>query len=187
MIEIQKRLQRECGAWHEQVFVLWDKRLLADHGGCLDTARSTSGWNVYLSSPDGSTHALIDWASRRQQSTAKSTGEAETVAGAECLQSFLPILDVVETVVGSPVPCALLTDSDAARAAMKNGYSRKMRYLKKTQRICLGFIGDAIQEACTVERVDTDDNDADVHTKPLARQAFHKFRSQMGVCDVSCA
>ena len=44
----------------------------ADHGVCLDTARSTSGWNVYLSSPDGSTHALIDWASRRQQSTAKS-------------------------------------------------------------------------------------------------------------------
>ena len=91
----------------------------ADHGGCLDTALSTSGWIVYLSSSDGSTHALIDWASRRQQSTAKSTGEADTVAGAECLQSLLPILDVVESVVGSPVPCALLTDSDAARAAMK--------------------------------------------------------------------
>ena len=159
----------------------------ADHGGCLDTARSTSGWNVHLSSPDGSTHALIDWASRRQQSTAKSTGEAETVVGAECLQSFLPVLDVVETVVGSPVPCALLTDSDAARAAMRSGYSRKMRYFKKTQHICFGCIGDAIQEACTVERVDTNDSDEDLHTKPMARQAFHKFRSQMGVSDVSCA
>ena len=64
-------------------------------------------------------------------------------------------------------PPSLLTDYDAARAAMKNGYSHKMRYLKKTQRICLGFIGDAFQEACTVERVETDDNDADLHPKPL--------------------
>ena len=94
---------------------------------------------------------------------------------------------MVETIVGSPVPCALLTDSDAARAAMKNSYSRKMRKFKKTQHMCFGCIGDAIQEACTVERVDTDDSDEDLHTKPMARQAFHKFRSQMRVSDVSCA
>ena len=91
-----------------------------DHSGCVDTHRSTSGWNVCSSNPDGSTHALIDWASRRQQSTAKSTGQAGTVAGAECLQSFLPILDVVRTVVG-------VLQSKVVTAA---------RCLEKTQRIC---------------------------------------------------
>ena len=36
----------------------------ADHGGCLETARSTSGWNVFVTDGHGML-ALVDWASRR--------------------------------------------------------------------------------------------------------------------------
>ena len=62
----------------------------ADHADCLDTACSPSGSNVFVTDGHGMS-ALMDWASRRQAATARSTGEAEKVAGADCAQSTFPI------------------------------------------------------------------------------------------------
>lgn len=42
----------------------------ADHGGCLETHRSTRGWNVFVT--DGQDMmVLVDWVSRRQIATAR--------------------------------------------------------------------------------------------------------------------
>nr|GFC54431.1 retrovirus-related Pol polyprotein from transposon TNT 1-94 [Tanacetum cinerariifolium] len=46
----------------------------ADHAGCQDTRRSTSGSAQFLGDK------LVSWSSQKQQSTAISTTEAEYIA-----------------------------------------------------------------------------------------------------------
>ena len=158
----------------------------ADHAGCLDTSRSTSGWNVFVVSPDGKHYSLLDWASRRQAATARSTAEAEVIAAADCMQAALPIQAVCEDGFGHAISMIVYTDSDNARSAFVNGYSRRLRYLRKYQRICLGFAHDSLEASGgKVERVDTGENNSDLHTKPLARTLFGKHRAAMGVRDCS--
>ena len=153
----------------------------ADHAGCLETARSKSGWNVFVADGHGMC-ALVDWASRRQAATARSTGEAEVVAGADCVQSTFPIAAVLQEFVSQQLPSQLCTDSNSARTAFVNGYSRKLRYIKKNQRVCLGFVTDSLERTGgEAVRVDSGDNTADMHTKPLTRVAFTKLPSERDV------
>nr|GFB07962.1 hypothetical protein [Tanacetum cinerariifolium] len=55
----------------------------ADHAGCQDTRRSTSGNAQFLSDK------LVSWSSKKQQSTAISTTEAEYIAMFGCCAQIL--------------------------------------------------------------------------------------------------
>nr|GFD15503.1 uncharacterized mitochondrial protein AtMg00810-like [Tanacetum cinerariifolium] len=55
----------------------------ADHPGCQDTRRSTSGSAQFLG------HKLVSWSSKKQQSTAISTTEAEYIAMSGCCAQIL--------------------------------------------------------------------------------------------------
>ena len=70
----------------------------ADHGCCLESVRSTRGWNVFVTHGH-SMLALVHWASRRKAATARSTGEAERVAGADCARSTFPVAAALEDFV----------------------------------------------------------------------------------------
>ena len=156
----------------------------ADHAGCMDTARSTTGWNAFI---DGTnTNALVDWSSKRQQAAERSTGGSEHVAGADCVQSTLPLLSATEQVFQQKLLYTLHTDSDSARSSFQSGYSRKLRYLKKNQRVSVAFVADALaQIGGRVAREDSERNSADLHTKPLERVLFHRHRAFMGVTQFS--
>ena len=153
----------------------------ADHGGCQETARSTTGWNNFLEGPAG-TKALLDWSSRRQQAVAKSTGEAEVVAGAETMTSTMASVATAEFIFGHAVGYSLASDSESACANFLAGYSRKLRYLRKYQKISLGLISDALHAmGATVSPVRSGENNSDIHTKPLARVLFQRHKADMGV------
>ena len=74
---------------------------------------------------------------------------------------------------------------DACMAAIKNGISAKMRYIRKHQRISIGFLHDAMDDKVHDDRktvrVDSADNTADVFTKPLDDQSFAKHRLTLGI------
>nr|GFB12715.1 uncharacterized mitochondrial protein AtMg00810-like [Tanacetum cinerariifolium] len=55
----------------------------ADHAGCQDTRRSTSGSVQFLG------ERLISWSSKRQKSTAISSMEAEYIALSDCCAQIL--------------------------------------------------------------------------------------------------
>nr|GEZ99893.1 putative late blight resistance protein homolog R1B-23 [Tanacetum cinerariifolium] len=55
----------------------------ADHAGCQDTRRSTSGSAQFLGDK------LVSWSSKKQQSTAISTTEAEYIAMSGCCAQIL--------------------------------------------------------------------------------------------------
>ena len=63
----------------------------ADHGGDVETARSTSGWILFLTSADGKLRVVLEWGSKRQTAVAGSTTEAELVsASTACTSAGLP-------------------------------------------------------------------------------------------------
>jgi hypothetical protein len=55
----------------------------ADHGGCMDTRKSTSGFVLSLAG------APISWASRRQTATAQSTCESEYIVAFEAARELV--------------------------------------------------------------------------------------------------
>nr|GEY68220.1 retrovirus-related Pol polyprotein from transposon TNT 1-94 [Tanacetum cinerariifolium] len=55
----------------------------ADHAGCQDTRRSTSGSAQFLG------HKLVSWSSKKQKSTAISSTEAEYIALSGCCSQIL--------------------------------------------------------------------------------------------------
>ncbi|GJZ23900.1 hypothetical protein Tco_0561359 [Tanacetum coccineum] len=55
----------------------------ADHAGCQDTRRSTSGSAQFLGDK------LVSWSSKKQKSTAISTTEAEYIAMSGCCAQIL--------------------------------------------------------------------------------------------------
>ena len=61
----------------------------ADHAG-LEDRRSTGGWVLMLKGENG-TSCPLDWGSRKQQAVARSSGEAETVALRDALQTIVGV------------------------------------------------------------------------------------------------
>ncbi|GJX04652.1 hypothetical protein Tco_0190568 [Tanacetum coccineum] len=63
----------------------------ADHAGCQDTRRSTSGSSQFLGDK------LVSWSSKKQKSTAISSTEAEYIALSGCLENEIVELYFVRT------------------------------------------------------------------------------------------
>ncbi|GKC73259.1 retrovirus-related pol polyprotein from transposon TNT 1-94, partial [Tanacetum coccineum] len=62
---------------------LFTRKTNADHAGCQDTRRSTSGSAQFLG------EKLVSWSSKKQRSTAISTTEAEYIAMSGCCAQIL--------------------------------------------------------------------------------------------------
>ena len=70
----------------------------SDFGGCLHTARSTSGYVLTLEGP--ASFALLSWSSGRQKIVSRSSTQAEFVSLSSSLFSdALPMLDVWQQII----------------------------------------------------------------------------------------
>ena len=70
----------------------------SDFGGCLHTARSTSGYVLALEGP--ASFALLSWSSRRQKVVSRSSTEVEFVSLSSSLFSdALPMLEVWQQLI----------------------------------------------------------------------------------------
>ena len=156
----------------------------ADHAGCPDTSRSTTGWVIFTKQKES--YSLLDWSSRRQQAVSRSTAEAEIVAGGDCLQYATGYHDVLERLFHAALPVQMWTDYEAARLAYTNGYSRKLRHMRKHQRVSAAFVKEGLDKLkAPVGRIDSACNTADMFTKPLPRGTFEDHVTSLGLHDVS--
>ena len=114
-------------------------------------------------------HSLVSWATRTQQGTAKSTGDAETTAIGEYIStSGESMRTLLEQLYARSVWLIMRSDADVAISAIRKGYSRKLSYLRRTQKISLGFLHDYTHDEYTLlQKVRGDSNDSDVLTKGL--------------------
>jgi hypothetical protein len=146
----------------------------ADWGGCLDTRRSTTG---YLFKTFG---GPVAWKSKRQATTALSTTEAEYMASAEATRQAIWLRLLLEELNhGLTGPLSILNDNNAAILLSKNPVNHDR---SKHIDIRHHFLRDKVfDNTVELSHVATEDNLADILTKPLGTDTFMDLRERMGV------
>jgi hypothetical protein len=147
----------------------------ASYADCLDTRRSTAGYLFTVGS------GAISWQSKRASTIATSTTEAEYTGQfkAALEATYLRHLAVQLWPGITPGPTTIYGDNHGGISLARNalGHARTKHFdikLRKCQEL---------QEAGTVkfEEISTKANLADILTKPLSRDAFHRLAQGLGM------
>ena len=143
----------------------------ADHGACKDTGRSTSGITIQLNG------AAIIWSSRRQKVKGTSTAHSEMIALDSMVKEMEWVRDMMAE-LGFPQGCIrILEDNNStlrqATGDYKTGKSDHYRGLQL-------YVENAVREGKVwIDRVDTKDQLADIHTKSVSPvQQFQLLRDR---------
>jgi hypothetical protein len=149
----------------------------SDCSGDLVHRKSTSGIIFYLGTN------LVTWASQKQKVVALSSCEAEYIAAAlgACQGVWLSRL-IADLVGGEAQKFRLLIDNQSAIELAKNPVFHERSKHIDTR---FHYIRDCIERNMVdVEHVGTEDQVADILTKPLGRVKFVEFRLKLGVVPV---
>ena len=143
----------------------------ADHGACKDTGRSASGITIQLNG------AAIIWLSRRQKVKGTSTAHSEMIALDSMVKEMEWVHDMMAE-LGFPQGCIrILEDNNStlrqATGDYKTGKSDHCRGLQL-------YVENAVREGKVwIDRVDTKDQLADIHTKSVSpAQQFQLLRGR---------
>ncbi|KAF7119794.1 hypothetical protein RHSIM_Rhsim13G0158900 [Rhododendron simsii] len=145
----------------------------ADFAGCSIDRKSTSGTCQFLG------HSLVSWFSKKQHSVALSTAEAEYVAVGSCCAQILWMKQQLEDFGlffdHIPIKC----DNTSAINLTKNPIQHS-----RTKHIDIRhhFIRDHVQRGdVVIDFVRTDNQLADIFTKPLSEDRFCSIRREIGM------
>ena len=146
----------------------------ADYAGCKIDRKSTSGTCQLLG------NKLISWSSKKQNSVALSTAEAEYVSiGNYCAQILWikqQLLDFGLNYKNISIKC----DNTSAINLTKNPVHHSR---SKHIEIRHHFIRDHVQNGnINIEFVSTENQYADIFTKPLDKMRFEFLRNEIGMC-----
>ena len=146
----------------------------ADFAGCKIDRKSTSGSCQFLGG------CLISWAFRKQHSVALSTVEAEYVAAGGCGAQVLwiqhQLVDYLINIHNVPI----LYDNTSAINLAKN----PIQHLRtKHIEIRHHFLRDHVEKGdFELKFIDTNNQLADIFTKPLSEDKFSSIRRELGLC-----
>jgi hypothetical protein len=146
----------------------------ADMGGDVDTRKSTTGVLYFFGS------CAVSWQSQKQKVVALSSCEAEYIAGstATCQGLWLSQL-LAELKSEKRKSFKLKMDSQSAIALSKNPvFHERSKHID----VRFHFIRDCLENGLLdVEHVRTEEQLADIVTKPLGRDKFCELRVLLGV------
>lgn len=144
----------------------------SDYGRCEDTRRSTTGLVVMLNSTP------IIWKSKRQTIAVTSTCEAEFVAASHASKEVLWVRNILKELGATLPPTPLLVDNLGSIKLIENDQAHaKTKHLD----VKLHFIRDINKEHIALEHVRTEENVADILTKPLPKPQFDKLKNKLGL------
>jgi hypothetical protein len=117
---------------------------------------------------------LIHWFSKKQPLTAQSTMEAELIAMNEVTKDVLWFKDWLEEIYTSKTKIIIKCDNTAAIMSSKDDKNhQRTRHIDIRYHMVKDQIHNGILQ---IEYVSTQDQLADILTKPLPRQSFERFR-----------
>lgn len=178
---VVKRIMRylkgtmEYGIWYERRET---SNLIAytdsDYAGDIDDSRSTSGYVFLLSG------GAVAWASRKQPIVTLSTTEAEYVAAATCACQAVWMKRILEEVgLKQEGEMVLLCDNTSTIKLSKNAV---MHGRSKHIRVRYHFLRELTKEGIVkLDYCRTEEQLADVMTKPLKLASFQKIRAAFGM------
>lgn len=146
----------------------------ADYAGEIDGRRSTEGHIFFVG------NGPVSWASKRQETVALSTVEAEYMAFTRATQQAIWISKFMSEVgLAQEPPVNIFADNTGAIANTQNykNHSRTkhidIKYHFTKEKVAAGDIG--------FTYIPSSDNLADILTKPLAREAVIRCCSRIGL------
>ncbi|CAM8943929.1 unnamed protein product [Rhodiola kirilowii] len=145
----------------------------ADFAGDRTDRKSTSGMAQFLGS------CLVSWGSKKQNSVALSTAEAEYVAAVAYFAQILWLRNQLSdfNLHFNQVP--ILCDNTSAISIAKNPVQHGKT---KPIEIKHHFLRDCVEkELVTINFCRSEDQVADIFTKALHREAFEKLRMELGL------
>ena len=147
----------------------------SDYAGCKVDRKSTSGGCHLLG------RSLVSWSSKKQNSVALSTAEAEYIAAGACCAQILYMKQTLLDygVVLEKVP--LLCDNESAVKLANNPVQHSCT---KHIDIRHHFLRDHVaKNDISLEGVRSEDQLADIFTKPLDEATFCRLRNELNVLD----
>jgi hypothetical protein len=145
----------------------------SDWAGCADTRKSTTGYVLVLNG------AAVSWKSKRQNVVALSSAEAEFMAASSLVQEVIYIRKLL-TNLGFPQRNATEIGEDNRTCIAWSEGSVGGRVRAKHIDLRQHFVHNAVQDkVLSLRSIKSEDNVADLLTKPLAEPAFQVLRKQI--------
>ncbi|KAI3510618.1 hypothetical protein L1887_17750 [Cichorium endivia] len=145
----------------------------SDYGGCKLDRKSTSGSCQFLGGK------LVSWTSKKQSCVSTSTAEAEYVAAASCCSQVLWMETQLKNYGFKMQQVPIYCDSKSAIAISHNPVNHSMT---KHIDIRYHFLKDNIQKGhIELHFVPTEEQVADIFTKPLDENKFLHFLGRLGM------
>ncbi|GJX73497.1 retrovirus-related pol polyprotein from transposon TNT 1-94 [Tanacetum coccineum] len=149
----------------------------ADHAGCQDTRRSTSGSAQFLGDK------LVSWSSKKQKSTAISSTEAEYIALSGCCSQILWMRSQLTDYGFKFNKIPLYCDNKSVIALCCNNVQHsRVKHID----ICYHFIKEQVENGIVeLYFVRSEYQLADIFTKPLPRERFNFLIDKLGMKSMS--
>ncbi|GJS34767.1 hypothetical protein Tco_0533149 [Tanacetum coccineum] len=149
----------------------------ADHAGCQDTRRSTSGSAQFLGDK------LVSWSSKKQKCTAISSTEAEYIALSGCCAQILWMRSQLTDYGFQFNKILLYCDNKSAIALCCNNVQHSR---SKHIDVRYHFIKEKVENGIVeLYIVRTEYQLADIFTKPLPRERFNFLIERLGIRSMS--
>jgi hypothetical protein len=149
----------------------------SDYGGDKVQRMSTSGTCQLLG------RSLVSWSSKKQNSVALSTAEAEYISAGSCCAQLLWMRSTLKDYGFDFNKVPLLCDNESAIKMTQNPVQHT-----RTKHIDIRhhFIRDHQQKGdIAIQGIGTDDQLADILTKPLDETRFCYLRNELNIIDFS--
>jgi hypothetical protein len=146
----------------------------ADWEGCVDDRKSTSGGAFFLG------ESLVAWISKKQSSISLSTTEAEYIVAVECCTQVEWMKQTLQDIkIVFVEPTTIYCDNTSSISLSKNPVQHsKSKHIP----IKYHYLRDqAENKNIKLEYVPTQEQVADIFTKPLSRYVFEYLRKRLGV------
>jgi hypothetical protein len=147
----------------------------SDYVGCKVDRKSTSGTCQFLG------RSLVSWSSKKQTSVALSTVEAKYVAAGQCCAQLLWMRQTLRDIGYNLSKVPLICDNESAIRLADNPVEHS-----RTKHIDIRhhFLRDHQQKGdIDIYHISTENQLADIFTKPLDEKTFCRLRSELNVLD----
>jgi hypothetical protein len=147
----------------------------SDYAGCKIDRKSTSGGCQLLGC------SLVSWSSKKQNSVALSTAEAEYISAGSCCAQLLWMKQTLLDYGINFKDILLLCDNESAIKIANNLVQHS-----RTKHIDIRhyFLRDHVSKGdIKIDGIGTNDQLADIFTKPLDESRFCKLRNELNVID----